>query len=324
MTDIIRAGAAYCQQVGFIICTQLLAVYRRLCQINRQRIAERSFADNAVTIFLIKGWKIERQRSLHALADAILILVLIFRTFNVSILRIESVPFFRKITLRQMLAVESIHPFRQLVHIVRTGDKLSALIIKPVGTVRIMTCRKNGSTVFQCHAHYLSSAVGCNLHLISESRNPEVSGRHQARLAVGTHCFHGFIIRAIHFLAILHKIVSGDSVDRRHTACIETSMTDGGNRWNIRNSGVFARETLVEQSLESTFTIALLIAIEIIPSHLVNHDAHYQFGALNVRNIHLLGSSRAASQKCQRNKTKYLIHFFLQKYCNAFYRCKGI
>mgnify|MGYP007129807608 CR=1 FL=1 len=51
MTDIIRAGAAYCQQVGFIICTQLLAVYRRLCQINRQRIAERSFADNAVILY---------------------------------------------------------------------------------------------------------------------------------------------------------------------------------------------------------------------------------------------------------------------------------
>ena len=158
-----------------------------------------------------------------------------------------------------------------------------------------MTCRKNGSTVFQCHSHYLGSAVGCNLHLISESRNPEVSRRHQARLAVGAHRLHGFIIRAIHLLAILHKIVSGDSVDRRHTACIETSMTNGGNRWNIRNTGVFAREALVEQSLESTFTIAFLIAIEIIPTHLVNHDAHYQFGALNVRNIHLLGSSRAAS-----------------------------
>lgn len=33
------------------ICTQLLAVYRRLCQINRQRIAERSFADNAVILY---------------------------------------------------------------------------------------------------------------------------------------------------------------------------------------------------------------------------------------------------------------------------------
>ena len=324
MTDIIRAGAAYCQQVGFIICPQLLSVYRCLRQIYRQRIAERSLADNTVTIFLIKGWEIERQRSLHTLADSILILVLIFRTFNVSILRIECVPFFREITLWQMLVIERVHPLGQLVHIIRTGDKLSALIIKPVGTVRIMTCRKNGSTVFQCHAHYLGSAVGCNLHLISESRNPEVSGRHQARLAVGAHRLHGFIIRAIHLLAILHKIVSGDSVDRRHTACIETSMTDGGNRWNIRNTGVFAREALVEQSLESTFSVALLIAIEIIPSHLVNHDAHYQFGALNVRNIHLLGSSRAASQKCQRNKTKYLIHFFLQKYCNAFYRCKDI
>ena len=57
-------------------------------------------------------------------------------------------------------------------------------------------------------------------------------------------------------------------------ACL---LYTSGNRWNIRNTGVFTREALVEQSLESTFTIALLIAIEIIPSHLVNHDAHYQF-----------------------------------------------
>ena len=291
MTDIIRAGAAYCQQVGFIICTQLLAVYRRLCQINRQRIAERSLADNTVTIFFIKSREIERQRSLHTLADSILILVLIFRTLDVSILRIERVPFFREITLWQMLVVESLYPLWQLVHIIRTGDELAALIIKPVGTIWIMSGRKNGSTVFQGHTHHLGSAVGCNLHLIAEGGNPEISRRHQARLAVGAHRLHGFIIRAIHLLAILHKIVSGDSVDRWHTTGIETSMTDGGNRWNIRNTGVFAREALVEQSLESTFTIALLIAIEIIPSHLVNHDAHYQFGALNVRNIHLLGSS---------------------------------
>ena len=303
MTDIIRAGATYSQQVGFIICTQLLSIYRSLRQVYRQRIAERSLADYAVTIFLIKSREIERQRSLHALADSILILILIFRTLYVSILRIERVPFFREITLWQMLVVERIHPLRQLVHIVRTGDKLAALIIKPVGTVRIMTGRKDGSTVFQCHTHHLGSAIGCNLHLVAEGGNPQISRRHQARLAVGTHRFHGFIIRAIHLLAILHEIVSGDSVDGRYTTGIETSMTDGCNRWNIRDSGVFARKSLVEQSIESAFSIALLIAIEIIPSHLVNHNAHYQLGALNVRSIHLLGSSRATSQECQRNKT---------------------
>ena len=213
-----------------------------------------------------------------------------------------------------MLVVESFHPFWQLVHIVRTGDELAALIIKPVGTVGIMTCRKDGSTVFQGHTHHLGSAVGCNLHLVAKGSNPEISWRHQARLTVGPHRFHGFIIRAIHLLTILYEVVSGDSVDGRNTACIETSMTDGGNRWNIRNTGVFAREALVEQSLESTFTIALLIAIEIIPSHLVNHNAHYQFGALNVRSIHLLGRNRAASQECHYHKTKYLIHFFLIKF----------
>ena len=148
MTDIIGAGAAYRQQVGFIISTQLLSVYRSLRQIYRQRIAERSLADYAVTIFLIKGWEIERQRSLHTLADSILILILIFRTLDVSILRIERAPFFRKITLWQMLVVESIHPLWQQVHIIRTGDELAALIIKPVGTIWIMSGRKDGSTVF--------------------------------------------------------------------------------------------------------------------------------------------------------------------------------
>ena len=281
MTDIIGAGAAYCQQVGFIISTQLLSVYRSLRQIYRQRIAERSLSDDFITIFLIKSREIERQRSLHALADSILILVLIFCTFYVSILWIESVPFFRKITLRKMLVVECVHPFRQLVHIVRTSDELAALIIKPVGTVGIMTCRKDGSTVLQCHTHHFGSAIGCNLHLVAKGSNPEISWRHQARFTVGTHCFHGFIIRAIHLLTILYEVISGDSVDGRHTTGIETSMTDGGNRWNIRDSGVFARKSLVEQSLESTFSIAFLIAIEIIPSHLVNHDAHYQFGALD-------------------------------------------
>ena len=202
-----------------------------------------------------------------------------------------------------MLTVERIHPLGQLVHIIRTGDELAVLIIKPVGAVGIMSCRKDGSTVFQSHTHHLGSAVGCNLHLIAEGGNPEISRRHQARLTVGAHRFHGFIIRAIHLLTILHKIVSSDSVDRRHTTGIETSMTDGCNRWNIRDSGIFARKSLVEQAFESAFSIALLIAIEIIPSHLVNHNAHYQFGALNVRSIHLLGSSRATSQECQRNKT---------------------
>ena len=75
---------------------------------------------------------------------------------------------------------------------------------------------------------------------------------------------------------------------------------------------------------EAFLAISCVLLYFCVPSHLVNHNAHYEFGALDVRSIHLLGSNRAASQECHQNKTKYLIHFFLQKYCNAFYRCKGI
>ena len=54
--------------------------------------------------------------------------------------KIASLLFLSKIRqeIGYRLAVERIHPLGQLVHITRTGDELAALIIKPVGTVRIM------------------------------------------------------------------------------------------------------------------------------------------------------------------------------------------
>ena len=54
--------------------------------------------------------------------------------------KIASLLFLSKIRqeIGYRLAVERIHPLGQLVHITRTGDELAALIIKPVGIVRIM------------------------------------------------------------------------------------------------------------------------------------------------------------------------------------------
>ena len=54
--------------------------------------------------------------------------------------KIASLLFLSKIRqeIGYRLSVERIHPLGQLVHITRTGDELAALLIKPVGTVRIM------------------------------------------------------------------------------------------------------------------------------------------------------------------------------------------
>ena len=136
-----------------------------------------------------------------------------------------------------MLVVERVHPLRQLVYIIKR------LVIKFPLSSSNHRHRSDydlqGMEARSLNATPTTLALPLDAIFISSPRVvTQRFRRHQARLAVGTRRLHGFIIRAIHLLAILHKIVSGDSVDRRHTACIETSMTDGGNRWNIRNTGV--------------------------------------------------------------------------------------
>jgi hypothetical protein len=59
-------------------------------------------------------------------------------------------------------------------------------------------------------------------------------------------------------------------------------MTTGGYGRCIRNEGVLAGESLVKHSFESPFYfIPVIIAIEIIPAHLIYNDAHNQLRPLN-------------------------------------------
>ena len=73
---------------------------------------------------------------------------------------------------------------------------------------------------------------------------------------------------------------------------------------------VFADNT-ANQELESTLAIAHLIAIEIVPTHLVNHDAHNKLWALNICCVCLLRIHRAASHECHSDKAcnLNLFHF---------------
>lgn len=47
-------------------------------------------------------------------------------------------------------------------------------------------------------------------------------------------------------------------------------------------SGSFYAEAFTEHSFESALTIAGIITIEIVPSHLVDHNAHYELGAFGL------------------------------------------
>lgn len=144
-----------------------------------------------------------------------------------------------------MLVVKRIYPFRQLVHIVRTGDEFSTLIIKPESTIRIMSGRENGGTVFQGDTYHLCLAIGSNLHLIANGSNPQISWRHQASLASRANWFYSIVVGTINLLTAFHKIISSNAVNRWNTARINTGMPDSSNRWYIRNHCIFAGKSLL-------------------------------------------------------------------------------
>lgn len=57
-------------------------------------------------------------------------------------------------------------------------------------------------------------------------------------------------------------------------------VSDGSHRRYIVEHGGFARKALAEHSPEASLAISVLIAVEVIPSRLVNHYAHHQFRTL--------------------------------------------
>ena len=59
-------------------------------------------------------------------------------------------------------------------------------------------------------------------------------------------------------------------------------MSDGSDGWDVRYLAVFYAEAFAEHSLKSALTIARIITIEIVPSHLVDHNAHHELGAFGL------------------------------------------
>ena len=168
-----------------------------------------------------------------------------------------------------------------------------------------MTGREDGSSVFQGHAHHLRAVVGSQTEFISDGSYPQIARRHLARLAVCAHRVYGVVGGTVHNLSILHEVIASDSVDRRHGTGPDRRVADGCNRRDVRNLAVFYAESFSEHSLESAFTVAGVVAIEIVPSHLVNHDAHNQFWSLR---LSLCDAAEAAEHE---DEFKNLIHCIL-------------
>ena len=84
-------------------------------------------------------------------------------------------------------------------------------------------------------------------------------------------------------------------MDGRNGTGPDRRVADGCNRRDIRNLAVFYAESFAEHSLESAFAVAGVVAIEIIPSHLVDNDAYNELRALR---LSLCNAAEAAEHKC--------------------------
>ncbi len=322
MTDIVGTGTTYRQQVRHIATAQAFTFDSSLSHVESKRVAIRSVLDNAIAVLLVQYRQVERQCGFLSLLDAFLVSVVVVGALRVRVFWIKRVPLLRQILGRQFPLVEVVNPFGQLVHVVCARYEISRLIVKPKRAVGIVSGGQYGCTVFKCHANHFGLAVGGNLHFVANGSDPQIARRHLSCLACSANWFHGTVVRTVHFLSVLHEFVSCNAVYRRYATCIYAGVTDGCDRRHIRQARVFTRKALSKQSFETTVTVATLIAVQIVPPHLVYHNAYYKSwtGCL-------CANTAAHHQQCHNGKSVYLSHFhglnfvvliFLQRYCRGF------
>ena len=184
-----------------------------------------------------------------------------------------------------------------------------------------MACREDGCSVFQGYTNHLRAVVGSQTEFIADGGYPQIARRHLASLAVRTYRVDGIVGSTIYYLSILHEVISCNSVDGRNGTGPDRRVADGCNRRDVRNLAVFYAESFSEHSLESAFAVAGVVAIEIIPSHLVDNDAYNELRTLR---LSLCNAAEAAEHEDEFDN---LIHsqnvlYITIQYCILKFGCK--
>ena len=163
-------------------------------------------------MLLVESSEVERQLCLLAVDDAVLVVVGVGCALLIGVDGVEGFPLLREIFLCQLTLVELVDPLGQFVHIEGAGDESSCLVVEPIGTVGMMSGRKDGSAVFQRHANDLGAVVGGKAQLVADGCRPQIAWRHVACLSIGAYGFHGVVAHAVDNLSVFHKGVAGNAV----------------------------------------------------------------------------------------------------------------
>ena len=254
-----------------------------LSHLEGQRIPHRSSADDTRALDLRQLGGVERECSgeLAVLIPGLLVGHRVGRALTIGIDRIERAPAILEELSDTTTSVELLHPLGQVLHVVGAGDEVARLVVQPVGTVSRVTCGEDGGAVLDSDTDSLRAEVRSDTQLVGDGRREEVAGRHLPADAV-RYPYRAYrrVLRAVDGVAILEEVIPCDTVDRGDTTRVDGAVPDSGIGGDVIDAGILAVEALREEALEATLDEASLIAIEVVPRHLVDHHRDDDAGAV--------------------------------------------
>ena len=117
--------------------------------------------------------------------------------------------------------------------------------------------------------------------LVTYRRSQEITGRHTTFLTVvAAHGVHRLIATAIDRLTVDIEIVATDAMEGWRCPRVGTRMSDGRDCRHIVDQTVVTRIALFDHPAETVFLEPVVIPCQIVPTHLIHHDSHHEFGSL--------------------------------------------
>ena len=284
VTHVVGSRMAHSEEVRLVSTrAEALPFDSSLSHLEGQRIPHRRGADDTRALDLRQLGGVERECSgeLAVLIPGLFVRHSVGRALTIGIDRIERIPAVLEELSDTTTSVELLHPLGQVLHIVGAGDEVTRLVIQPVSTVSRVACGEDGGAILDSYTDGLRAEVRSDAQLIGDGRSEEVAGRHLPADAVGyTYRAYRRVLRAVDGVAILEEVIPCDTVDRGDTTRVDGAVADSGIGGDVVDAGILAVEALREEALEATLDEASLIAVEVVPRHLVDHHRDDDAGAV--------------------------------------------
>ena len=142
-----------------------------------------------------------------------------------------------------------------------------------------MSGRQNGCAVFQRHSDGLRLEIGSQSELVTHRGDQRVAWRHLPCIARGAHRLHGAVLTAVSLPAVDVEVVACNACKSGRGTGIDATVSGSRHCRYVVIVRVVAVITFCDESFQTVVAEFVVIAVEIVPSHLVNHDAHHQFRA---------------------------------------------